>query len=122
MSTIVVAISERTSNSSRLVFHLTLGRRRVYRVPRTPCRLRVLEGAAWVTFDNEDHVVWGGQSIDLDAPDYDALVSAIGEQDLVVEVTTRTAVAYDHFMHELAEISTRQPRGLAALARRSVRR
>lgn len=122
MSTIVVAISERVSTSSKLVLHLTLGRRRVYRVPRTPCRLRVLAGAAWVTFDGEDNVVWAGRSIDLESPEYGALVSAIGEEDLVVEVSTRTGVAYDQFMRGLAEISAGQPRGLAVLTRRSARR
>lgn len=120
MSTLVVDISERASHGDRIVFRLTLEKRRIYRVPQIPCRVRVLEGIAWVTFDDEDYLVWAGRSMDLEKSKYNALISALGDETLVFEVDSREPILYEHFMSGLARLTLPRRRGLAELARQAI--
>ena len=73
-------------NSSKQVLRLVLYKGEVCRLPRACQGLRVLSGRAWVTVDGKDITLNRGEQMAFAAPKDFALVSAIQNTSLIVEV------------------------------------
>lgn len=59
----------------------------VLRLPRVHALLRVLAGAAWVTRAGKDQVVCTGERITVPAVRDPAVISSLGAQPLMVEMS-----------------------------------
>ncbi len=61
--------------------------REQFRVPASSKKMSVLEGIAWVTMGGLDYVVIGGDCISISGRRGDAIVSALGEEGIVIELS-----------------------------------
>ncbi len=55
-------------------------------LPASSNRLAVLSGRAWITFRGEDHVLEGGDCLELARPRDKAIISALGKEELFFEL------------------------------------
>ncbi|GEM_PF-5352773 len=61
--------------------------REQFRVPPSSRKLSMLEGTAWVTMGGLDYVLIGGDCISFSGRKGDAIVSALGEEGIVIELS-----------------------------------
>jgi hypothetical protein len=66
----------------------------------------VISGVAWLTFDVEDRFVWAGKSIHLESNRNGALVSALGNEPLVIEIENQDSLSYDCLLAGFSRVST----------------
>jgi hypothetical protein len=57
------------------------------RVPPSSKKLRMVEGTAWVTMGGLDYVLIGGDCISVSGRKGDAIISALGEEGIVIELS-----------------------------------
>lgn len=75
------ACEERSARRTHLRY------REQFRVPPSSRKLSVLEGTAWVAMGGLDYVVIGGECISVSGRRGDAIVSALGEEGIVIELS-----------------------------------
>ncbi|MCC7448630.1 MAG: hypothetical protein IT324_14515 [Anaerolineae bacterium] len=68
---------------------LTLTNNNVLRLPRHAGKLRVVAGVAWVSAAGRDHIIGAGEGLSLTVNRDAAIVTAVGKNPLVIEVTGR---------------------------------
>lgn len=77
----VVHINPRTLSPS-----IRVSQGETHRLPCDGQSLHVISGCAWVTFDDEDHIVNSGETITLGPGHYNALVSPLSRYALLYEL------------------------------------
>ena len=69
-----------------VMLRLLLYQDEVYRLPRTARGVRVLAGRAWLTVAGEDVFVTPGEQVTLSVRKDGALISALGQLPLILEI------------------------------------
>ena len=69
-----------------VMLRLLLYQDEVYRLPRAAREVRVLAGRAWLTVAGEDVFVTPGEQLSLSARKDGALISALGQLPLILEI------------------------------------
>ncbi len=71
---------------AQLTQRLVLYHEELYRVPACYQTMRVAAGLAYVTQAGQDHILQGGQELQLDRAADQALVSGIGDEQVILEL------------------------------------
>ena len=71
---------------AQLTQRLVLYHEELYRVPACYQTMRVAAGLAYVTQAGQDHILQGGQELQLDNAADQALVSGIGDEQVILEL------------------------------------
>lgn len=76
----------RLVNSDSIQMRLIVYPGELFRLAQTGQRVRVADGRAWVSTQNQDVVLAAPEAVQLPVSSQAALVSAVGAQTLVLEV------------------------------------
>lgn len=71
---------------AQLTQRLVLYHEELYRVPACYQTMRIAAGLAYVTQAGQDHILQGGQELQLDSAADQALVSGIGGEQVILEL------------------------------------
>jgi len=61
--------------------------REQFRVPPSSRKMSMLEGTAWVTMGGLDYIVTGRDCMSISGRKGDAIISALGEEGIVIELS-----------------------------------
>jgi hypothetical protein len=71
---------------SQITVQFTLIKGEVFRIPSICKKIHVLSGSAWLTVAGEDIILTAGEKVSLGSNQDIALLSALGEMPLVLEI------------------------------------
>lgn len=79
--------SHKTKNNFQIMpRRFILGNGEVFRINHFYSEFQVLSGVAWVTIEGKDLILHSGEKLKFESKQTVALISALGKQQLIVEV------------------------------------